>query len=146
MAELAGTLRAALTAARKAQDRDRTLLLGTILAGVKNRELELHRGLEDADVVDVMRKGIKQRREASEQFLAAGRAELAAREDGQAAVLAEFLPAEADPEEVRRSTRDLIAAGTSGIGPLMAALMPVYKGRIDGKVLNTIVREELQLG
>ena len=146
MAELAGTLQAALTSARKAQDKDRTVLLGTILAAVRNRELELPKPLSDTDVLEVLARGIKQRREAAEQFTVAGRQDLADRELVQATVLEEFLPPQADPEEVRGAVRELIAGGTAAVGPLMAALVPRYKGRLDGKVLNQIVREELPPG
>ena len=90
---LTATLRTALNAARKAQDKERTLVLGTILANLKNREIELRRPATDDEVVDVLRKGIKIRREAVEQYTAAARPELAAMESSQIKVLEEFLPA-----------------------------------------------------
>src|SRR5687768_13177970 len=81
--DAAETLRAALTAARKAQDKDRTLVLGTILANLKNREIELRRQPTDDEVADVVRKGIKTRREAVEQYGKAGRQDLAGVEEAQ---------------------------------------------------------------
>src|ERR671910_2376002 len=87
---VAEALRAAMNAARKAQDKDRTLVLGTILASLKNREIELRRPATDEEVVEVLRKGIKTRREAIEQYTAAGRAELARNEQAQITVLEEF--------------------------------------------------------
>jgi uncharacterized protein YqeY len=143
---LAATLRTALNAARKAQDKDRTLVLGTILANLKNREIELRRPAADDEVTDVLRKGIKIRREAIEQYTAAGRQELAALESAQIAVLEEFLPAAVAPEEIRDAVRQAIGAGASDIGKVMAQVMPKYKGRADGKLINQIVREELQAG
>src|SRR5918997_4161218 len=80
---LAANLRTALNAARKAQDKDRTLVLGTILANLKNREIELRRPASDEEVADVLRKGIKIRREAVEQYTAAGRQALAETETAQ---------------------------------------------------------------
>ena len=80
MSRLAGDLHAALTAARKSQDKDRTQLLGTVLAALKNRELEQHRPPTDEDVLDVLQKGVKMRRDAVEQFEAGGRVDLADRE------------------------------------------------------------------
>ena len=77
MSHLADSLRAALNAARKSQEKARALVLSTILANLKNRELELARDPTDAEVVEVIRKGIKLRREAAEQFTAAQRADLA---------------------------------------------------------------------
>src|SRR5918911_4589693 len=96
---LASSLRAALNAARKAQDKDRTLVLGTIIANLKNREIELRRPATDDEVIDVLRKGIKIRREAVEQYTAAARPDLAEVETAQIKVLEEFLPPAGDPAQ-----------------------------------------------
>ena len=135
-----------MNAARKAQDKDRTLVLGTILANLKNREIELRRPPTDDDVVEVLRKGIKTRRESIEQYTAANRPELAGAERAQIKVLEEFLPPEIDPEEIRAAVRAAIAGGAKDIGKVMGQIMPRFKGRADGKVINQIVREELQAG
>ena len=139
-------LRAAMNAARRAQDKDRTLVLGTILANLKNREIELRRPPTNDDVVEVLRKGIKTRRESIEQYTAANRPELAGAERAQIKVLEEFLPPEIDPEEIRAAVRAAIAGGAKDIGKVMGQIMPRFKGRADGKVINQIVREELQAG
>jgi uncharacterized protein len=143
---IAANLRAALNVARKAQDKNRTLVLGTILANLKNREIELRRPASDEEVADVLRKGIKIRREAVEQYTAAGREDLAGNETAQIKVLDEFLPPAVDPEEIRAAVRSAIAAGAREIGKVMSQVMPKFKGRADGKVINQIVREELQAG
>jgi uncharacterized protein YqeY len=135
-----------MNAARKAQDKDRTLVLGTILANLKNREIELRRPITDDDVVDVLRKGIKTRRESVEQYTAANRPELAAIEQSQIRVLEEFLPPAVDPEEIRGAVRAAIAGGAKDIGKVMGQVLPRFKGRADGKLINQIVREELQAG
>lgn len=143
---LASTLRSALNAARKAQDKDRTLVLGTILASLKNREIELRRPATDEEVVDVLRKGIKIRREAVEQYTAAARKDLADVESAQIKVLEEFLPPAVDPDEIRAAVRSAIGGGAKDIGKVMSQVLPKYKGRADGKLINQIVREELQAG
>src|SRR3954465_8985966 len=143
---LASTLRAALNAARKAQDKARTLVLGTILANLKNREIELRRPTTDDEVTDVLRKGIKIRREAIDQYAAGGRKDLADNEAAQIKVLEEFLPPAVDPEEIRAAVRSAIAGGAKDIGKVMSQVLPQYKGRAAGKVINQIVREELQAG
>ena len=135
-----------MNAARKAQDKDRTLVLGTILANLKNREIDLRRPATDEEVVEVLRKGIKIRREAIEQYTAGGRTDLAATEQSQIAVLEEFLPPAVDPEEIRAAVREVIAGGAKDLGKVMGQIVPRYKGRADGKVINQIVREELQAG
>jgi len=143
---LSANLRAALNAARKAQDKDRTLVLGTILASVKNREIELRRPATDEEVMEVLRKGIKIRREAVDQYVAASRSDLADVESAQIKVLEEFLPAAVPPDEIRAAVRSAMSGGASDIGKVMALVMPQYKGRADGKLINQIVREERQRG
>jgi hypothetical protein len=143
---LASTLRAALNAARKAQDKARTLVLGTILANLKNREIELRRPSTDEEVADVLRKGVKIRREAIEQYTAGARQDLADTESAQIKVLEEFLPPAVDPEEIRAAVRSAISGGAKDIGKVMSQVLPKYKGRADGKLINQIVREELQAG
>lgn len=144
--DLASTLRAALNAARKAQHKERTLVLGTILANLKNREIELRRPATSDEVADVLRKGIKIRREAVEQYTSAGRKDLAEVEGAQIKVLEEFLPAAVDPEEIRAAVRNAISGGAKDIGKVMSQVLPKYKGRADGKLINQIAREELQAG
>ena len=143
---LAESLQAAMNAARKAQDKERTLVLGTIIANLKNRRIELRREPTDDEVVEVIRKGIKLRREAAEQYEKAARPELAKVELGQIAVLEEFLPPAVDPEEIRQAVRAAIAGGAKDIGKVMGQVLPRFKGRTEGKVINDIVREELQKG
>lgn len=135
-----------MLAARKAQDKHRTLVLGTTMAALKNRQIELQRPLTDADAVEVIRKGIKTRRESVEQFSAAGRQDLADKEAAEIRVLEEFLPPDVDPNEIRAAVREVIAGGATDIGKVMGQVMPKFKGRADGKVINQIVREELQAG
>jgi uncharacterized protein YqeY len=139
-------LTADLNTARRAQDKIRTLLFGTVISAVKNRELELGRALTDEDVVEVIRKSIKTRRESVDQYGKAGRQDLADKEQAEIAVLEPFLPAAIDPEEIRRAVREVMAGGNRDLGKVMGQVMPRFKGRADGKVINQIVREELQAG
>ncbi len=144
--DAAEALRAALTAARKAQDKDRTLVLSTILANLKNREIELRRPAANDEVLEVLQKGIKTRRESVAQYTAANRPDLAAVEKAQIRVLEEFLPPAADPEEIRAAVRAAIAGGAKDVGKVMGQVLPKFKGRAEGRVVNQIVREELQAG
>ena len=131
--------------ARKRRDQARTLLLSTILSDVKNRELELNppRPASDDETAEVLRRGIKRRREAVELYEQAGRNELAATEGAEIKILEEFLPAAVPPDEIRAAVREAIAGGATDMGKVMGAVMPRFKGRADGKVVNAIVREEL---
>jgi hypothetical protein len=144
MSDLLERVQAAMTASRKAQAKDRTLVLGTVLANLKNREIELKRALTNEDVADVLRRAVKTRRESIEQYDKAGRVDLSAVEQGEIKVLEEYLPADVDPEEIRAAVRSVIAGGVVDIGKVMGQVMPAFRGRADGKVINQIVREELQ--
>jgi len=143
MASLTERLRAAMNQARKDRDQARTLLLSTILADLKNREFELQHSPSDEEAAEVLRRGMRRRREAAEQFSAGGRADRAAVELAEVKALEEFLPAAIDPEEIRRAVRAAIAGGAKDVGKVMGQVMPQFKGRADGKVVNQIAREEL---
>jgi uncharacterized protein YqeY len=132
-----------MNAARKRRDQARTLLLSTILSDVQNRELELNHPASDDEAADVLRRGVKRRRESIEQYEKGRREDLAARERAEVQMLEEFLPAAVPPEEIRAAVRAAIAGGANALGPLMAKIMPQFKGRADGKLVNQIVREEL---
>ena len=142
--ELKIRLRADLTTARKARDKLRTLVLSTVLSEVRNKEIDQRGDLDDDGVVQVISKGIKQRKDAAEQMRAAGREELATTEESQSEILAEYLPEGLSEDEVRALVKQAIADGADEMGPLMGRIMPQIRGRFDGKAANRIVREELE--
>ena len=143
MAALHARLQDDLNAARKAQDKPSVLLLGTVLADVKNRRIELRRDLTDEEVVEVLRKGVKRRRESVEMYLAAQREDLVARERAEVDALERYLPPAVADDELRAAVRSAIAAGASSIGAVMGKVMPQFKGRAEGSQINAIAREEL---
>lgn len=129
--------------ARREQQKDRVMLLGMIVSEVKNREIELRREVTDDDVIDVIRKGIKKRRESVEMYAKAGRSDLQDKEQQEVTLLEVYLPAQVDPAEVRAAVLAAVAGGAANIGAVMARVMPAFKGRVDGSVINAIAREEL---
>jgi uncharacterized protein YqeY len=118
--------------------------LGTLLAEVKNRRIELRRDLTEDEVIDVFRKAIKIRDDAAGQYEQGRRPELAEKERAEIKIIESFLPPPADPEEIRAVVRQVIAAGATDLGRVMGHVMPQFKGRVDGRVVNRIVREELE--
>ena len=143
MSELLTRLQNDLTAARKAQDRETTLVIGTTIAEARNKEIELKRALSDDDVVDGVRKAIKRRREAIDMYTTGGRADLAEKERVESTVLERYLPAQVDPEALRAAVRAAIDGGAANVGAVMGKVMPQFKGRADGSTINAIAREEL---
>jgi uncharacterized protein YqeY len=144
MAEsLKARIRADLVSARKQRDRFMTSLLTMTLSELRNREIEMGRDAEDSDVIAVVGKAIRQRRESSGQMRDGNRADLADKEDREADALGKYLPPQLGEEEVRAMVREAVAAGADDIGAVMSAIMPRLKGSFDGREANRIAREEL---
>ncbi|HSU97789.1 MAG TPA: GatB/YqeY domain-containing protein [Gemmatimonadaceae bacterium] len=143
MSLLGDRLQADLNAARKAQDKSAVLLLGTILSDVKNKRIELRADPTDDEVLDVLRKGIKRRRESVEMYDKGNRPDLAEKERAEVAALEKYLPAQASEDEVRTAVRAAIAAGATSMGPLMGRVNPQFKGKADGSMISRIAKEEL---
>jgi hypothetical protein len=140
---LVDQVRAALTAARKNRETDRTLLYSTLLAEFGNREIELGHALSDVEALEVVRRAIKRRRESIEAYQKGGRADLVARESAELAALEAYLPPAVGEGEIRAAVKSAIAGGAGDLGAVMGRVMPDFKGRADGKLVNQIVREEL---
>jgi uncharacterized protein YqeY len=143
MSELLARLQGDLNTARKSQDKAGTLLLGTVLSEIKNKKIELRRDPTDADVIDVLRKSIKKRRESVELYQKGNRPELAEKESSEAAALEKYLPAQVSDQELRAAVQAAIAGGATQIGAVMGKVLPQFKGRAEGSTINAIAREEL---
>ena len=143
MAALADRLREDLNRSRKAQNKALTLVLGTVLSDIEYQRILLKREVADDDVIDVLRKGIKRRRESVEAFDKGARPDLAAQERGEIAALEPYLPASASDDDLRAAVKAAIAGGAATIGVVMGRVVPQFKGRADGGTINRIAREEL---
>ncbi|CAN5792826.1 GatB/YqeY domain-containing protein [soil metagenome] len=143
MSELSERLRSDLNVSRRERDKLRTVVLSTTLSELRNREIELGREATDEDVVEIVGRAIKRRRDAAEQIRAVGRHEMADREEQEAAMLTHYLPTQLSEDEVRAYVREAVAGGATSMGAVMSAVMPKVKGRFEGRETNRIVREEL---
>src|SRR4051812_32117727 len=132
-------LQSDLNQARKSRDKGRTLVLSTTLAELQYHEIEVGRDAMDDDVIQVLTRALKKRREAADQMRAT-RPELAQKEEAEAEVLKAYLPAGLSEDEVRALVKEAIAGGASDLGGVMAKVMPRIKGRFDGKDANRLVR------
>src|SRR3954468_7089782 len=119
MTSLLARLQEDLGTARKARNQAAVIVIGTAISDVKNREIELRRDVTDDDVVDVIRKSIKRRREAIEMYLSAKRDELVAKERVDLETLEGYLPAQVDDTEIRAAVRSAIDGGAANIGAVM---------------------------
>jgi uncharacterized protein YqeY len=131
----------------RARDERRTQTLRMAMSAAHNREIELGRALADEDYLEILAKQVKQRRESIEAFRAGGRDAMAANEEAEAAILAEFLPEPLSAEELESLVRDAIAeSGASSpadLGKVMGKVVPQTKGRADGKAVSDLVRRLL---
>jgi uncharacterized protein len=149
MAELKDRLRADLTAAMKARDEVRTRTLRMVLTSVTNEEVagDSARELSDDEVLRLLAREAKRRREAADAFEAAGRAEQAAAERAEDQVLAEYLPAQLSDAELAALVAEVIsetgASGMSAMGQVMKAVTPRVAGRAEGGRVAAEVRRAL---
>ena len=140
-------IESAMRDAMRGRDGRRTSTLRMAMAAAHNRQIELGRALSDDEMVDVLSRQVKQRRESIEQFRAGGREETAQTEEAEAAILVEFLPRQMSAEEldgaVAQAVAETGAMGPSDMGRVMGAVMPRIKGRADGKAVSEAVRRRL---
>jgi len=133
--------------AMRSKDRERLGTLRMAQAAVKQIEVDERRELNDDDVLKVLDKMIKQRRDAAAQYDEAGRSELADKERAEMAVLEEFMPAPLTDEELDGLIRDAIsstgAQGMQDMGRVMGELKPKVVGRVDMGQLSQKVRAVL---
>jgi uncharacterized protein YqeY len=147
--ELKAKLRADLSAAMKARDELTTATLRMALTAVTTEEVagKQARELTDDQVVAVLTREAKKRRESAEAFDAAGRGELAARERAEGEVLAGYLPTPLTDEEladlVRAAIEQAGASGPGQLGAVMRVVQPQVAGRADGKRVSDEVRRQL---
>jgi uncharacterized protein len=149
MAGLKDRLRADLTASMKARDEVRTRTLRMALASVTNEEVsgKAAHELTDDDVLKLLGREARRRREAAEAFDGAGRTEQAASERAEERVLAEYLPAQFDDAELAAIVADVIsetgASGMGAMGQVMKAVTPRVAGRAEGGRVAAEVRRAL---
>ncbi len=136
-------VRADLNTARRERDKLRTMVLTTLLAEARNREIEIGGEVGDEEVRALITSAVKRRREAAAQMRRGGREELAAKEDQEAVILQSYLPPQLGEHKVRTMVREAMEAGAGDLGAVMKAVSPRVKGRFEGRELNRIAREEL---
>ena len=143
MASLTERVRAELTAAMKAQEREKTSTLRMLQAALKNEQISVGHELSDEEAMSVIRKSVKQRHDSIEQYQKANRPELAAKEQAEIEVLKDYLPPELTDAELESGLREIVAAtgaqSKKDLGKVMKEATARYKGRADGKKIQEMV-------
>jgi uncharacterized protein YqeY len=147
VADLRTQLGEDLKDAMRARDVVRRETVRYLMAGLKNAEIAAMHPLSEDEATAVLIAQIKQRRDSIEQFGAAGRADLVAKEEAELAVLSTYLPPPPTDAEVDAAIRDAIAStGASSLrdmAPVVRVVLDRYAGRVDGKIVATRVRGAL---
>lgn len=151
MSTLKDQLRTDLTSAMKARDKDRAGTLRMVLASITEAEVagKEAKELTDDEIITILTREAKKRREAATAFADGGRAEQAEKETAEAAVITEYLPAQLSAEEISDLVSKAIAQtgaaelGMKGMGKVMGVLTPQTKGKADGGAVAAEVRKQL---
>ncbi|OPJ55612.1 GatB/YqeY domain-containing protein [Alkalithermobacter paradoxus] len=137
-----------LKSAMKNKDDVRKSVITLLRAGIKQYEVDNRVELDDEGVMDIISKQLKQRKDSLEEFNKAGREDLISETEAEIQVLMEYLPAQLSEEEIEAIVVDTIkeigASSIKDMGKVMSALMPKVKGRADGKIVNELVKKNLQ--
>ncbi len=133
--------------AMRAADKERLGTVRLALAAIKQREVDERVSLDDAQILGVLEKMIKQRREAIAQFQSGGRADLVAKETAEIAVLQQYLPAQMEEAEIDALIAAAIqstgAASIKDMGKVMAVVKPKAQGRTDMGALSARIKQKL---
>ena len=140
-------IEADLKEAMKAREKERTETLRMLLSEIKNREIQDGEPVDEKAFTALIKKAVKQRKEAAEQFHNGGRTELAEKEERELVLLEPYLPQQVDEATLRAAVQAVIGekglSGPSGMGQVMQAVMAQFGGGADGKLVNQIARELL---
>ncbi|MFC5703663.1 GatB/YqeY domain-containing protein [Cohnella faecalis] len=146
--KLAEQLNEDMKQAMRDGDKFRLSTIRLIRASVKNVEIELRRELDDNDLIQIMSRELKQRRDSLLDFEKAGREDLVANVSAEIDIISQYLPQQLTEEEIKAIVEQTIqetgASSKADLGKLMGALMPKVKGRADGKLVNQLVQQALQ--
>jgi uncharacterized protein YqeY len=133
--------------AMKSQDKFKLSVIRMVRSSIKNLEIDLKRTLDDNEVLDVLSREIKQRKDSLQEFEKAGRDDLANNLKVELVILADYQPQQLTEEEVKTIVQQTIqqvgASSKADMGKVMTALMPQVKGRADGKIVNQLVQQLL---
>jgi len=136
-----------MKAALKAKDKEKLSVIRMLHSLIKNAEIDKRGELTDEEIISLLMKYAKQRRESIELYEKGGRQDLVEKERRELQIVESYLPKQMSEEEIRELVAKVIeevgASSPKDIGKVMQAVMPKVKGRADGSLVNRIVRELL---
>ena len=142
--DINGKVNTEMIAAAKAKDKIRLSALRMLKTALHNKEIDLIRPLNEAEILQVLSAIVKQRKDSIEQFTQGGRTDLVEKETAELRVIQEFLPAQMSDEEVeaiiQKTIRECGASSVKDMGKVMKLLMPQLTGKADGKTVGEKVK------
>lgn len=140
-------IEAEMIPAAKAKDALRLSTIRMIKTALHNKEIDLRRTLEEAEILQVLTSLVKQRTDSIEQFQKGNRQDLVEKESAELKIIKEFMPAEMSPQEldsvIEDTIKELGAGSVKDMGKVMKALMPKIAGKADGKMVSDKVKAKL---
>jgi hypothetical protein len=130
-------------AAMKARNAAKLDVVRYIWSEIKNAEIDAKHELTDEEVIGLLRREVKRRREALEQYAKAGRQDLVEHEGSQLKIVEGYLPVQLGREEISVVVEKIVAGGTVDFGGVMRGAMAELRGKADGKLVSEVVREKL---
>jgi len=131
--------------AMKARDQVRLDTIRFVYSQAKNQEIDLKRELNDEELITLMKREIKNRQEAIEQFRTAGRDEIVREEEVKLAIIQEMAPAEISDDEIQEAVKRIAdTIEDKSFGSVMRAVMTELKGKADGKRISEAVKQLIQ--
>jgi len=133
----------------KEEGKQRLSVIRMVRSALRQVEIDGKKELDDNGVIDIISKEVKMRKDSIEEFKKGDREDLVAQVEAEIVVLMSYLPVQLSEDELRSLVKEAVttsgASSQKEMGKVMALLMPKVKGRADGKLVNTIVREMLNL-
>lgn len=140
-------LKVDLNEALKARDEIRVSVLRFLLSAIHNQEIQKQQELSDEEVIAVIQKQVKERRESIEAFQKGGRKDLVGKEEAELDILSKYLPQQLSEEEVKNLVTEVIretdAGSPADFGRVMGTVMGKVKGRAGGELIAKFVKEQL---
>ncbi len=147
MADLLKKLQEEMKAAMKSGDKERLSTIRMLISEIKKVQIDKKKELSDEEIVEIIQRYAKQRKESIKQYREAGREDLAEKEEKELKIVQEFLPEQLSEEEIEKIVDEVIsevgASSMKDMGKVMRAVMEKVKGRAEGSVVSSIVKKKL---
>lgn len=147
MTSLSERLNQDMKQAMKDQDKFKLSVVRMLRSAIKNVEIDTKKTLGDSEVLDILNRELKQRKDSLQEFEKAGRDDLIQDVQKEIDVIAQYMPAQLSEDEIKlivqQTIQEVGASSKADMGKVMGAVLPKVKGRADGKIVSSLVQQQL---